>query len=155
MEKKHRISAGGIVIYHGELLLVRYNDGPGGSSYLVAPGGGVIDDEGLNRAVAREVREETGLEFATHGNRILFVEDLAFRGYRLTKIWFLCDLVGGQLARTQGAKEEGISEAGWYRREQLDNEVVYPRPLLTHDWNTFSKDNWETIYLEMRKADVD
>jgi ADP-ribose pyrophosphatase YjhB (NUDIX family) len=154
MEREHRISAGAIVIKGDEILLVRYKDSDG-NSFLVGPGGGVLSDEGINEAVVREVREETGLEVAPHKNRILFVEDLAFSRYRLTKIWFLCDLTGGQLADTEGAREEGISEVGWYRRDQLDNEVVYPPPLLSYDWNTFLKDNWETIYLEIRNADFD
>jgi 8-oxo-dGTP diphosphatase len=152
MEREHRISAGAIVIRQDKILLVRYKNNSG-DSYLVGPGGGVMNNEGLNQAVIREVREETGLEVAPR--RILFVEDLVSSRYRLVKIWFLCDLIGGQLADTQDARKEGITEVGWYRRDQLHDEVVYPPPLLTHNWNTFFKDTWESIHLEIRNADFD
>ena len=84
---------------------------------------------------------------------ILFVEDMLSLRHRITKIWFLCELVGGKLAGTRGAAEEAIIEAGWYRRDRLDNEVVYPAPLLRYDWGAFYKDNWQTIYLELREVD--
>jgi 8-oxo-dGTP pyrophosphatase MutT (NUDIX family) len=150
MERQFRISAGGIVIHENRILLVRYRDEPG---YLVAPGGGVESDEGLNQAVIREVREETGIEVAPRNNRILFVEDLISSRKRLTKVWFLCNVIGGRLARTPGAEEEGISEAGWYSREQLNNTIVFPSPILTYDWGLFFGDNWESVYLEMKNAD--
>jgi ADP-ribose pyrophosphatase YjhB (NUDIX family) len=86
MEREHRISAGAIVIKGDEILLVRYKDSDG-NSFLVGPGGGVLSDEGINEAVVREVREETGLEVSPY--RILFVEDLLWRRYRIVKIWFL------------------------------------------------------------------
>lgn len=153
MAREPRISAGAIVIHQDKILLVRYNDGPDGSSYLVAPGGGVEDAEGINEAVVREVREETGLKVTPR--RILFVEDLFYRQYRIAKVWFLCEFIGGQLAKTQGAKVEGIVEAGWYRRDQLRNETVYPTPLLRHEWGSFFKDTWEAIYVDRQGQEIE
>ncbi len=150
MEREFRISAGAVIIQNRKVLLVRYNDNHGGS-YLVSPGGGVLIDESTDRAVVREVFEETGIEVKPR--KILFVEDLLSRQWRITKIWFLCDVLGGTLTKTQGAIEEKITEIGWYNRSQLDTEVVYPAPLLTHNWDSFSKDNWKTIYLDLREAD--
>jgi ADP-ribose pyrophosphatase YjhB (NUDIX family) len=116
MEREHRISAGAIVVRKDQILLVRYNTAEG-KNFLVGPGGGVLSDEGLYQAVIREVREETGLEINPY--RVLFVEDLLSRRHRMVKIWLLCNLVGGELTKTQGALEEGIIEAGWYRKDQL------------------------------------
>ena len=95
MEREHRISAGAIVIQEDQILLVRYNN-TDGKSYLVGPGGAVLSNEGIYQAVVREVREETGLEASPQ--KVLFVEDLLSRRYRIAKIWLLCNLVGGQLA---------------------------------------------------------
>lgn len=144
MEKEYRISAGGIIIKDNRLLLVRTNNGREGN-YLVAPGGGVIGDESIYETAIRKVREETGLEVKP--SKILFVEDLLSRQHRITKIWFLCQHIGGQLKNTPEALEEGICEIGWYSRDQLKNEAVYPAGLMDCGWPDFFINNWETKYL--------
>ena len=151
MDREPRISAGAIIIQDHRILLARYSDTPDGSTYLVAPGGGALIEERLDAAAVREVNEETGLDVAPR--RILFVEDLLSKRHRITKVWFLCDVVGGQLQQTQGALEEGITEVGWFRRQQLAKEVVYPRVLLDHNWGSFSAPAWEVKYIEMSQAD--
>jgi 8-oxo-dGTP pyrophosphatase MutT (NUDIX family) len=150
MDREHRISAGAIVIREDQVLLVRYH-GAGGGSYLVGPGGGVLSSESLHQAVVREVCEETGLEVSPQ--KVLFVEDLLSQRHRIVKIWFLCNLIGGQLANTQGALEEGIIDAAWYRKDELLDEVVYPPALLSYDWLTFARHDWESKNLELRETD--
>src|SRR4030042_6558153 len=141
MERVHRIAAGAIIIKDNRILLVRYGD-ISGKSYLVAPGGSVNSEEGLSQAVVREVKEETGIEIAP--NKLLCVEDLYSRKYRMVKVWFLCQIVGGQLERTQGAIDETIIEAKWYSKEELKNEVVYPQIIMESDWELFFKGDWAT-----------
>jgi 8-oxo-dGTP diphosphatase len=150
VEREYRISAGAIVIKENQILLVRYNNSDG-TSYLVRPGGAVFTNEGTGQAVVREVREETGLEVSPQ--KVLFVEDLLSRRYRIVKIWFLCNLVGGQLARTQGALDEGITDVVWHRKGQLLDEVVYPPELSSYGWRAFVQNNWESKYLGLREAD--
>lgn len=149
VERDHRISAGAIVVLEDQVLLVRYT--LPGRSYLVGPGGGVLGNESLHQTVVREVREETGFEVSPQ--KVLFVEDLLSRRHRIVKTWFLCDLIGGQLANTQGAIEEGITDAAWYRKDELLNEVVYPPTLLSYDWDAFARRNWQSKYLELRETD--
>jgi 8-oxo-dGTP diphosphatase len=153
MDKEHRISAGAIVVQRGKILLVRYADAPHGRSYLVGPGGRVDDDESIIQAVVREVKEETGLD--VNPDKILFVEDLISRRTRMVKIWLLCKLIGGQLTKTQGAVDEGIVEAKWYRKEELKDEVVYPTILGSANWRKFLEDGWEAKHLESKDADAD
>jgi ADP-ribose pyrophosphatase YjhB (NUDIX family) len=150
MERKHRISTGAIIIQDNKILLVRYADRQG-KTYLAAPGGGVNNEEGLSQAAVREVKEETGVEVVP--NKILCVEDLYSRRYRMVKVWFLCQMVGGQLEKTQGAIDETIIEAKWYAKEELRNEVVYPQIITESNWESFLKSNWETKYLELSYAD--
>ena len=95
--KEYRIAAAGIVLKRGKILLVRYKDQQG-KSYLVGPGGGVGVSESLSQALIREVKEETRL--IVKPCKMLFVEDLLSRRYRMIKIWFLCTVVGGRLAKT-------------------------------------------------------
>jgi len=151
MGKEHRIATGAIIIQEDKILLVRYNDHHG-KSYLVGPGGGVhSDNESITQALKREVKEETGLEVNPY--KILFIEDLLSSRYRMVKIWFLCNTVGGQVKKTQGAIDEGIVEVRWYGRDELNSEVVYPPVLLNENWELFFNDKLGPKYLELRNAD--
>jgi len=150
MEREQRISAGAIIIKDNKILLVRYPDNHGNSN-LVAPGGGVNNEEGLSQAVVREVKEETGIEIVP--DKILCVEDLYSRKYRMVKVWFLCQVTGGQLERTQGAIAEKIIEAKWYTKRELMDEVVYPSIIMDYGWDSFSRDSWQAKYLELKYAD--
>ena len=150
MSLPHRITAGGIIIREGTILLVRYQS-PTGGSYLVAPGGASLDTEGICETAVREVLEETGVH--VRPVKPLCIEDLTCREFKMCKIWLLCDYVSGEVARTEGARVEGIVEAGWYRREQLRSEIVYPSPLQEHDWRSFARDDWQVLCLPLREMD--
>jgi ADP-ribose pyrophosphatase YjhB (NUDIX family) len=150
--REHRISVGAIILHDGKILLVRYIDSRG-KTYLVGPGGGTKIGESLPEAVVREAKEETGLEVNPYPCRLLFVEDLLSRRYRMLKVWLLCRLAGGQLEKTRGAEKEGILEVGWYGKSGLAGETVYPPVLMSYDWQSFDSEHWESKYLELRKAD--
>lgn len=150
MAKQHRISAGAIIIKEDKILLVRYKNRQG-KTYVVGPGGSVNSEEGLSHAVIREVKEETGIEIVPH--KIVCIDDLYSRKYRMVKVWFLSEITGGQLERTQGSIAEKIIEAKWYSKEELKNEVVYPTVIKEYDWESFFNDNWQTKYLELKYAD--
>jgi 8-oxo-dGTP diphosphatase len=151
LRRTHRISAGAIVFEQGKVLLVRYSEGDG-NTFLAAPGGGVHMMEDLPEAAIREVSEETGLEVNPYPHRILFVEEFISRKHRHIKIWLLCRLVKGELTKTLEAGKEGIIGVGWYSRNELSNEVVYPTPLKTIDWQEYLDETWQTRYLELHKA---
>lgn len=144
----YRIAASAIILHEDKILLVRYKQGE--SSFLVGPGGGVHVNEDLNQALVREVKEETGL--IVQPGKMLFVEDLLTEHYRMIKFWFFCAIIEGQLKQTQEAKEEGIIEVSWFSKDDLQNEIVYPSIIMDVDWTIFCKDNWQTKYLELKKA---
>jgi 8-oxo-dGTP diphosphatase len=152
LTRTHRISAGAIVLYQDKLLLVRYPR-ENGTTYLAAPGGGVEIEEGLPEAAIREVKEETGLEVNPFPYRVIFVEEFLSRNYRHIKIWLLCCLVRGELIETPEAKKEGILEVGWYNKADLADEVVYPEPLKTTDWQAFLNQTWDSQYLKIHETD--
>ena len=109
------------------------------------------DDESITQALKREVKEETGLEINPF--KLLFVEDLLSSQNRHAKIWFLCNIIGGQVEKTQGAIDEGIIEAGWYGRDELAREVVYPKVLLKEIWDSFFTGNFKAKYIGFSIAD--
>jgi len=150
MIRPHRITAGGITFREGAVLLVRYQS-PTGGSYLVAPGGASLDDEGLCETVVREVLEETGV--TVRPVKPLWIEDLVGFEFKMCKIWFLCEYVSGEVARTEGARLEGIVEAAWYRRELLRGEIVYPPPLMEHDWRSLGREDRPVVCLPLREMD--
>jgi ADP-ribose pyrophosphatase YjhB (NUDIX family) len=55
------VAVGGIVVRGDDLLLIRRGRGPGTGRWSV-PGGRIAPGERLTDAVAREVREETGID---------------------------------------------------------------------------------------------
>jgi 8-oxo-dGTP diphosphatase len=145
----HRIAAGGIVLKEDAILLVRYGTA-GGGSYLVGPGGALDSGENAVQAIIREAMEETGVLVRPH--RVLWIEDLQCSRFKMCKIWMLCDIVSGSVMPTDGARAEGITKAGWFKKGQLEDEVVYPPPIMQHDWDEFRSDNWEAQCLPSRVA---
>lgn len=66
MTKLPRCAVGAIVLEKGLLLLVRRNKEPGRGSWTL-PGGHVEWGESMREAVAREVREEAGVDIDVEG----------------------------------------------------------------------------------------
>jgi ADP-ribose pyrophosphatase YjhB (NUDIX family) len=121
MELPHRIAAGAIVVRSNQILLVRYRD-PGGGTYVAAPGGGVREHESVaGRRCPRDF-EEAGLR--AEPGRVLLIEDVLTARFKMCKVWLACRVVAGDLRATEGARFEGIIEAPWFRRTELDSEQV-------------------------------
>ena len=151
MSLPRRISAGGFIFKEHAILLVRYREFSSRTgTYLVAPGGGVEDDENVVQAVVRETKEETGL--TVKPLRVIAIEDLVDPRKKMIKIWMVCDLVAGEIRRTEEADREGIIEAGWFTRDQLVNDVVFPSILMQHDWEEFFTSTWQVEILPSLKA---
>src|SRR5512140_2416032 len=90
-----RISAGGIVVQNGKVLLVRhYRENQ--YDFWVMPGGGIEGEEGIFKAAEREVWEETNLK--VRAEKIAYVEDFIDEGNYVCKFWVVCDLVSGNLS---------------------------------------------------------
>jgi 8-oxo-dGTP pyrophosphatase MutT (NUDIX family) len=149
MSKLHRISAGAFIFKGNSVLLVRYRaDGEG--TFLVGPGGRLEDDENVVQAIIRETMEETGL--TVDPIRVAVIEDLMCADYKLSKVWMICEIVAGELERTEGAVLENILEAGWFTKEQLLNEIVFPPTLMAHAWEEIRSESWQVEILPSRTA---
>jgi 8-oxo-dGTP diphosphatase len=135
MSKPHRIAAGGITFKGNAVLLVRYRHSSNAGTYLVGPGGALEDDENIVQAIIRETKEETGI--TVKPKRVVAIEDLMCSRFKMIKVWMVCELIGGEIRKTEQAEKENIIEADWFTREQLTSEVVFPPSLMQHDWEEF------------------
>jgi len=150
MNIAHRIAAGGVILKNDSVLLVRYR-GANNGTYLVGPGGALEDSENAFQAVVRETQEETGIKVVP--KRILFIEDLLCKRYKMCKIWILCEPSHDDVRQTHGAQMEGIIEAGWFTRDQLASELVFPSPLMLCGWKKLVSDDWQVQCLSSQEAD--
>ena len=149
VSKPHRIAAGGLTFQDDSVLLVRYRDNNGGT-FLGGPGGALEDNENVVQAIIRETKEETGI--TVQPQKVVVIEDLMCSRFKMSKVWMICEVVDGVIRRTEGAEEEGIIDAGWFTRTELDGEVVYPLPLLQYDWSRLRSDAWQVECLPSRRA---
>jgi ADP-ribose pyrophosphatase YjhB (NUDIX family) len=139
----HRIAAGAIVIHDG-ILLVRYRD-PDGGTYLVGPGGGVLEHESVTDAAVR-----AGVRVAP--GAVLLIEDILAIHFKMCKVWLACDVVAGDVSATEGARLEEIVEARWFRRSELDSETVYPWIVTERAWSSFRARQFPTEVSASRRA---
>ena len=95
--------------------------------------------------------EETNIR--VQPKRVVIIEDLICTSYKMIKVWMICEVVEGNISRTDEAEKEGIIQAAWYTKAQLAGEVVFPPPLIQHDWDQFRSENWQVVCLPTRKAD--
>jgi hypothetical protein len=70
----------------------------------------------------------------------------------MAKIWLLSDVVSGAVTPTEGAREEGILEAGWFTRDRLAGEIVFPLAVMERDWDGLGVESWEATCLLCRVA---
>ena len=114
---KHPIvGVGGVVIHRGRALLIRRGHEPLKGQWSI-PGGMVELGEGLQEAVRRELKEETGLE--VEPLRVLVAFDRIERQNRRVRYHFvivdyLCRLRKGKLKPASD-----VMDARWVRREEL------------------------------------
>lgn len=150
MSKPHRIAAGGITFKGNAVLLVRYRNSNNSDTYLVGPGGALEERENVIQAIIRETKEETGI--TVKPIRVAAIEDLICSRYKMIKVWMVCEFVDGEIQHTQEADQENIIEAAWFTRDQLTQEVVFPTPLMQHEWEELRSETWQTVCLPSRTA---
>ena len=107
------VGVGAVVLADGKLLLVRRGHDPGKGLWAV-PGGKVRWGERLEDAVAREVREETGLDIEV--GEVVWVGEHMADDHHLVLIDFRAVVTGGEVSAGDDA-----DEARWVGRVDLDH----------------------------------
>lgn len=108
------------------------------------------DEENVVQAIIRETKEETGL--TVQPKMVVAIEDLICSCFKMSKVWMTCEVAYGHISNTEEAKKEGIIEVGWFTREQLAGEVVFPPTLMQHDWAQIQADGWTVECLPSQKT---
>ena len=128
------VGVGAVVVDNGRVLLVRRGTEPAKGMWSI-PGGLIETGEMLHDAVAREVREETGLAVEPVAliellDRILREADRVRYHYVIAD--YLCRVIGGTLAAASDADEaRWVDRSAWTGDGALVSDPVTARVLET------------------------
>jgi 8-oxo-dGTP pyrophosphatase MutT (NUDIX family) len=114
---KRDIRYQGAIVKDDQVLLIRHREHETGRSYWLFPGGGIEPDETDAACVAREMREETGVEVIVE--RLLYEEQTPQSNYYQRRQTFLCTIVSGEPSpgyepEIEAHENYGIVEVRWF-----------------------------------------
>jgi ADP-ribose pyrophosphatase YjhB (NUDIX family) len=123
-----RLAARAIIVEEGRLLLVNaYPDGR--SDLWCAPGGGVEAGTDIPTNLAREVREETGLDIAV-GPLVLVNEfHEPSGGFHQVDLFFRASVTGGRLAAEWRDPASVVTDRRFFARAEMERVRFKPDSL--------------------------
>jgi 8-oxo-dGTP diphosphatase len=145
------ISAAGLVLRQGRLLLVRHYRA-GEFDFWLPPGGALEGEESIPECAEREVREETGL--LVRAGPILYVQEFVQPGFHFCKFFLLCEEVGGSLSLVNREPEEVefLEEARFVGRDEVAALDLRPPALREEVWEDMAA-GAGTRYLGLQVVD--
>lgn len=107
----------------------------GTQEYYVIPGGGVENNEKIEDAVIREMKEETNLDVKL-GELFYELEDLDQQGANIKYCAYLCEYTGGEPKLREDSEEAKEMKDGinffnpvWVDLSEIKNIALFPSPL--------------------------
>ncbi len=100
----------GAIIRDGEILLIQHREHATGAAYWLLPGGGMEPGETPEATVAREMREETGLDVRVE--RLVLDVPSEPGGYYERAHTYLCTPTGGRAAPGYEPEEDASAQYG-------------------------------------------
>ena len=155
IEKEIVVGVRAIIIQEDKVLLVQQTNKAGRIIHLL-PGGGVHNNENLNSAVIREVKEETGLDVRPIDIRYIR-EMLSFSKITYEFI-FSADIIGGRLKLGHDPEQVGLGSklkgVLFYPLSELDRVEFYPTKLKSQLLNDYQS-NWRNSKVLLEKEVFD
>jgi 8-oxo-dGTP diphosphatase len=124
------VGVGAVVAHQGRILLIQRGTEPALGQWSL-PGGLIELGESLERAVVREVEEETGLIVESLG-LVELLDRIYHQGERVRYHYviadFLCRVIGGELrAGSDAAKVRWVERAEWNSHSALNLDPITVR----------------------------
>lgn len=128
-----RLAVRGLLLHENRLLLV--NAWPGGVSDLwCAPGGGVEPHSSLPDNLAREFKEETGLDIAVGAPVLVNEFEERSSGFHQVDVYFRVSTASAELPPDWRDPEGVVTERRFFSREDLARLRVKPDSLAAVAW---------------------
>ena len=128
------------------MLIHRINRG---DEYYVFPGGGVEENEKVEDAVLREVKEETSLSVEI--KKLLYHEN---HSDGTEQFFFLCEYLSGHPKLGDFNESQEMKNGGknffdpvWYDIEKIKNLILYPLTIRDYVLRDY-KNNFDTVFEE-------
>jgi len=125
MAREIRNSAKAVIIKDGKLLAVKIKDGE--EEWYILPGGGQEREELLPDAVAREVREETGIRVECR-DLLFVIEGVHGETFHRVDLIFLCEYME-EMKKTTLHCDTNQTGIGWLDLATLNTAPLYPSKL--------------------------
>ena len=127
----------GAILRDDHILLIQHREHTGGRSYWLLPGGGREEGETEVQCVAREMKEETGLDVQVE--RLLMDDTDILPGANYPHKTYLCTILAGEAQPGYEPEPEAsaiysIAEVGWFdlrdeagwSKEVISDQITYP-----------------------------
>lgn len=130
-QPKPNISVRGIIVKDDKLLIV---NGDGAGDFWCTPGGRLDYGEDLKMGVAREVKEETGLD-VTVGDAFAVSEFVLEKDtFHNVDVFFYCEVTGGEISSDWKDIGGPVVERRFVTLDELQTLNVFPRWLRSGEW---------------------
>ena len=124
-----RLAVRGIILQDNRLLLVNAYGPAFGSDLWCAPGGGVEAHQSLPDNLAREIREETGLN--VHVGELALVNEFHSpeTGFHQVELFFRCMITSGTLSEAWQDPESVVTRRRFFSYHELQDIRLKPDSL--------------------------